>query len=146
MTGSDGELNDILTHARTIAVVGIKASETADAYRIPQYMQRSGYRLLPVNPKLETILGEPCVPSLANLNQAVDIVDIFRAIDHIPGHVEEILSMTLRPKAVWLQLGIVHGAGAAALRAAGIQVVQDRCIMVEHRRLLGSRAETEKDR
>jgi len=138
VTENNGEVTEILSSAHTIAVLGIKGSETSDAYRIPQYMQRQGYRLLPVNPKFETVLGEPCVPSLADLDESVDIVNIFRAIDHIPGHVEEILAMTPRPKAVWMQLGILHGAGAASLRAAGIKVVQDRCIMVDHRRLLGS--------
>ena len=108
------------------------------AYRVPQYLQAHGYRVLPVNPKFQTIQGEPCVPRLADLREPVDIVDIFRAIDHIPGHTEEILSMAPRPKAVWMQLGILHGTAAAALRAADIKVIQDRCIMVEHRRLLAS--------
>lgn len=135
---NDRELREILANAHTIAVVGIKDRETDDAYRVPLYLQRQGYRVLPVNPRFETIHGERCVARLADLTEPVDIVDLFRAIDHIPGHTEEILAMAPRPKAVWMQLGILHGTAAAALRAADIQVIQDRCIMVEHGRLLGS--------
>ena len=76
---------------------------------------------------------------LREVDEPVDIVNLFRATEHIEGHVEEILAMDPRPKAVWMQLGIHHGPGAARMRAAGIAVVQDRCIMVEHRRLLGPR-------
>jgi predicted CoA-binding protein len=135
--GNDRELSEILTSARTIAVVGIKDNESHDAFLIPRYMQEQGYRVLPVNPKFDAILGERCVPSLGELSDPVDIVDLFRAIDHIPKHTEEILAMNPLPKVVWMQLGIQHGAAAAALRAAKIHVIQDRCIMVEHRRLLG---------
>jgi predicted CoA-binding protein len=140
VTGSeanDRELQELLSRVRTIAVVGIKDREGEDAYRVPLYLQQHGYRILPVNPGLESGLGEPCVARVADLTEAVDLVDLFRAIDHIPGHAEEILAMKPLPKAVWMQLGILHGAAAASLRAAGIQVIQDRCIMVEHRRLLG---------
>jgi predicted CoA-binding protein len=134
---NDRELSEILTRAHTIAVVGIKDREAEDAYLIPQYLQRHGYRILPVNPKLGTVLEERCVPHLADLTDPVDIVNLFRAIDHISAHTDEILAMAPRPKAVWMQLGIHHGTAAAALRAADIEVVQDLCIMVEHRRLMG---------
>jgi predicted CoA-binding protein len=138
VTGSNHELSEILTGARTIAVVGIKDRESEDAYRVPRYLQERGFRVLPVNPKFETVLGEPCVAGLADLQDPVDIVNLFRAIDHIPAHVEEIVAMSPRPTAVWMQLGILHGAAATQLRAANIHVIQDRCIMVEHKRLLGS--------
>ena len=138
MTGSNHELSEILTGASTIAVVGIKDRESEDAYRVPRYLQEQGFRVLPVNPKFETVLGEPCVAGLADLQDPVDIVNLFRAIDHIPAHVEEIVAMSPRPTAVWMQLGILHGAAATQLRAANIHVIQDRCIMVEHKRLLGS--------
>ena len=136
-TSSDEALHDALEAAHTIAVVGIKDDESEDAYRIPLYLQEHGYRILPVNPKLSRVLGEPAVASLSEINEAVDLVDLFRASDHIPNHVDEILAMSPLPKTVWMQLGIVHGAAASRLRAAGIVVVQDRCIMVDHRRLLG---------
>lgn len=142
MSEDNRQLNSLLRRAHTIAVVGIKAGESDDAYRVPRYMQQHGYRVLPVNPMLETVLGEPCVARLADLGDRVDIVNLFRAIDHIPAHAEEILAMTPRPGAVWMQLGIQHGAAASALRAADIEVVQDHCIMVEHRRLLDPSAGT----
>ena len=133
---SDDGLRELFEASRTIAVVGIKNDESEDAYRVPLYMQHQGHRILPVNPKLDRVLGEPAAGSLAEIEVPVDLVNLFRAPDHIPAHVDEILAMQPRPRAVWMQLGIVHGASAARLRAEGIQVVQDRCIMVEHRRLL----------
>jgi predicted CoA-binding protein len=132
---SDEELRDLLASARTIAVVGIKDRESEDAARVPRYLQQQGYRIVPVNPKLQRVLGERCLASLAEAPEPVDLVNLFRAPDHVAAHVDEILAMSPRPAAVWMQLGIVHGGAAARLREAGIAVVQDRCIMVEHRRL-----------
>ena len=136
-TNNDEQLRTMLAGARTIAVVGMKDAEPADAFRVPRYMQEHGHRILPVNPKLSRVLGEPAVASLGKIDEPVDLVNLFRAPDHIPAHVDEILAMHPLPKTVWMQLGIVHGSAAARLRSAGIQVVQDRCIMVDHRRLLG---------
>jgi hypothetical protein len=136
---SDAELRDLLERTRTIAVVGIKAGAHDDAFRVPEYLQRNGYRIVPVSPKLERVLGEPAVASLGEVREPVDLVDLFRAPRHIPGHVDEILAMSPRPRAVWMQLGIAHDESARRLETAGIAVVQDRCIMVEHRRLLGGR-------
>lgn len=132
---TDDELRALLSATRTVAVVGMKAAESEDAYRVPRYLQERGMRILPVNPKLSRVLGERAYASLREIEELVDLVDLFRAPDHIPAHVDEILAMAPLPRAVWMQLGIVHGAAAARLRAAGIQVVQDRCIMVDHRRL-----------
>jgi predicted CoA-binding protein len=131
----DSELKEVLESARTIAVVGIKSEESADAHRIPKYMQSVGARIVPVNPKLDSVLGEEAIPSLDAISVPVDLINLFRAPEHIPNHVSEILSMPTKPRAVWMQLGIHHGSAAAELRAAGITVIQDRCIMVEHRRL-----------
>ena len=136
MEQSDAELRAILQDSHSVAVVGIKDLETQDAYRIPQYMQSHGYRIVPVNPKLSGVLGHSAHASLREVDEPVDIVNLFRATEHIPAHVDEILSMSPPPKAVWMQLGIHHGSATASLRAAGIAVVQDRCIMVEHRRLI----------
>jgi predicted CoA-binding protein len=133
---SDAGLIELLKSTRTIAVVGIKSGENDDAYRIPLYMQRAGYRILPVNPKLDRVLGEPCFARLSDVDQPIDVVNLFRASEHVPGHVDEILALEPRPRAVWMQLGIHHGSAAQRLREAGILVVQDRCMMVEHRRLL----------
>lgn len=137
---TDHELRAVLERCRTIAVVGIKDLESEDAYRVPQYLQLHGFRIVPVNPKLDRVLGQPAFATLRDVAEPVDLVNLFRASDHIPAHVDEILSMSARPSAVWMQLGIQNGAAAARLREAGIEVVQDRCIMVEHRRLLGAAA------
>ena len=133
---SDENLKALLESARTVAVVGIKDRENEDAFRIPQYLQRAGYRIVPVNPKLASVLQEPCKASLALVDRPVDIVNLFRASEHVPAHVDEILAMKPLPRAVWMQLGIHHGPSAQRLRDAGIEVVQDRCIMVDHRRLI----------
>jgi hypothetical protein len=137
---ADGELAEILAAVHTIAVVGIKDGPGEDAYRVPRYLQEHGYRIVPVNPKLDSVLGEPVFATLRDVGGAgvaIDLVSLFRASDNVAPHVDEILALSPRPRAVWMQLGIHHGPSAARLREAGIQVVQDRCIMVEHRRLAG---------
>jgi hypothetical protein len=135
---SDNQIHDVLASTKTIAVVGMKEDAGEDAYRVPAYMQAHGYTIVPVNPKLSRVLGEPAASSLGEIERPVDLVNLFRAPDHIPAHVDEILAMSQRPRTVWMQLGILHGPSAARLRAEGIEVVQDRCIMVEHRRLLAN--------
>ncbi len=135
---SDEQLHALLSKARTIAVVGAKDDASEDAYRVPLYMQRAGYRIVPVNPKLERTLDETCHADLTTVEEPVDIVNLFRASEHVPGHVDEILALDPRPRAVWMQLGIHNGEAALRLREAGIGVIQDRCIMVDHRRLLGA--------
>jgi predicted CoA-binding protein len=138
---SDDALRELLLGVRTIGVLGIKAQPSEDAYRVPAYLQREGYRIRPVNPKLLEVLGEAAVPALAMLREPVELVNVFRAPHFIAGHAAEIISLAQRPRAVWLQLGIRDDAAAAMLSAAGIDVVQDRCILVEHRRLIGARAD-----
>ena len=140
---SDERLSALLESAQTVAVVGIKDRQNEDAFRIPLYMQRAGYRIVPVNPKFEAVLGETCHPNLADVSVPIDLVNLFRASEHVPAHVDEILSLAPRPKAVWMQLGIHHGESAQRLREAGIEVIQDRCIMVDHRRLLGGSPQPE---
>ncbi len=136
----DKQLREILENAKTIAVVGIKSNEAEDAYRVPLYMQQHGARIIPINPKLDTILGEKAYATLRDVEEPIDLVNLFRAPENLPEHVREILDLDPLPRAVWMQLGIYHGQAAAELRAAGIEVVQDRCIMVDHRRLLGAAA------
>jgi len=126
----------ILESAKTIAVVGIKDHPSEDAFRVPEYMQQAGYRILPVNPKHGSVLNEPCCANLSEVDEDIDIVNLFRASEHIAAHVDEILALDPAPRAVWMQLGIHHGPSAQRLRQAGIEVIQDRCIMVDHRRLL----------
>jgi len=136
---TDEGLRELLERVRSIAVVGIKAGDDDDAFRVPRYMQDQGYRILPVSPKLDRVLGETCAASLGALDEVPDLVNLFRASEHVPHHVDEILALPRRPAGVWLQLGIRHPASARRLEEAGISVVEDRCLMVEHARLLGSR-------
>lgn len=132
---TDDALRALLDRTRRIAVLGAKTGVGEDAYRIPRYMARAGFVVRAVNPRIGTWEGEPSVASLADLPEPVDLVNVFRAAAHVPAHVDEILGLPWRPRGVWLQLGIRDDASAARLEAAGIEVVQDRCILVEHRRL-----------
>jgi predicted CoA-binding protein len=133
----DAALRGLIDATHSIAVLGIKAGEGDDAFRVPRYLQRAGFRILPVNPKLERVLDEPVAARLAAIDEPFDLVNVFRDARHLPAHVDEILALPRHPAAVWFQLGIRDDASAARLAAAGLDVVQDRCLMVEHRRLLG---------
>ena len=134
----DADITALLERVRSIAVVGIKAGHDDDAFEVPAYMQAHGYRILPVSPKLDQVLGEPCVAALPDLTETPDLVNLFRASAHIPAHTDEILALEPRPLGVWMQLGIHSAESAKRLADAGIAVVENRCLMVEHRRLLGS--------
>ena len=138
---SDAELRSLLSRTRAIAVLGAKSEWGADAWNVPRYLERAGYTVRAVNPKLASWGDAPAWPNLAALPERVDLVDVFRAEVHLPGHVDEILALAWRPDCVWFQLGIRHDACAVRLEAAGIAVVQDRCAMTEHRRLQVSRSE-----
>ena len=120
-----------------MAVLGASNRKDRPAYYVPNYLVRSGYRVLPVNPDHldETQWEQPFVATLAELDEQVDIVDVFRRPQDIPGHLDDILAMDPRPRAVWFQLGIRNDEAARRLEDAGIEVVQDRCILVEHRAL-----------
>jgi predicted CoA-binding protein len=138
----DAGLTRILREARTVAVLGAKGETGEPAYYVPAYLKARGYRVLPVNPTRsgERILGEPVVATLADLPGPVDVIEVFRRPEFLPGHAREILQLPWKPAVVWFQLGIRHDAAAAELAGAGIRVVQDRCMMPEHRRLLGEGA------
>ncbi len=133
----DAGLTRILREARTVGVLGAKAQPAEPAHYVPAYLTQHGYRVLPVNPTLagRKILGEPVVATLADLPGPVDVIDVFRRPEYLPGHAAEILALPWRPAVVWFQLGIRNDAAAERLARAGIRVVQDRCMMPEHRRL-----------
>ena len=141
LVDDDAGLTRILREARTVAVLGAKAQPSQPAHYVPAYLAREGYRVLPVNPTLAgtRILGEAVVPTLADLPGPVDVIDVFRRPEYLPGHATEILALSWRPAAVWFQLGIRNDEAAERLARAGIRVVQDRCMMPEHRRLLRAR-------
>ena len=134
----DAGLAAILRETRTIAVIGAKAEPSEPAYYVPAYLKARGYRVLPVNPTIagRTVFGALTVATLAELDTPVDVIEIFRRPEYLPGHANEILDLPWRPRAVWFQLGIRNAAAAETLARAGIRVVQDRCMMPEHRRLL----------
>ncbi|MEQ1566798.1 MAG: CoA-binding protein [Myxococcota bacterium] len=125
----------VLAEARTVAVLGAHADPDKPAYYVPAYLASHGYRILPVNPGRvgEVLHGAPVVSTLAELGPGVDVVDVFRRAEHLAGHLDDVLA--LAPRAVWLQSGIRDDAFAARLRAAGIEVVQDRCMLADHRSL-----------
>ncbi|MCL2661571.1 MAG: CoA-binding protein [Acidobacteriaceae bacterium] len=117
---------------RTVAVIGISSHAEKPANYVPTYMQKHGYRILPVNPSLESVLGEKAYPTLAALPIKPDVVNVFRLPRFIPAIVEEMLQLGI--KNLWVQKGIIHREAAERAEAGGIRVVMDRCIMVEHGR------------
>jgi predicted CoA-binding protein len=134
----DEEVRELLRRIRTVAVVGMSGSPDRDSYQVGAYLKDRGYRVVPVNPALKEVLGERAYPSLAAIppEVQVDLVDVFRRSDAVPGIVEEALARSPLPKAIWLQLTVRHPESAARLQDAGVGFVQDRCVMVEHRRLV----------
>ena len=130
-------MDRLLAEIRSIAVLGIKTEAQAGqaAFYVPKYLVEAGLRVIPVPvyyPEVERILGEPVYRRLADIPQDIDLVNIFRRPADIDAHVDDLLLK--RPRAVWMQLGIRNDAVARRLADAGIDVVQDRCLMVEHRR------------
>jgi uncharacterized protein len=130
----EAEILNAVRQAKTVAVVGMQDQANADrpAYQIPAQLQRRGYALFPVNPKITEALGIMSLDSIADLPFAPDILDVFRRSEHIPALVDEVLALPedQRPKLVWLQSGITHPQSEARLEAAGINVVTDRCLGV----------------
>lgn len=131
---SDADIRNLLTAARTIAVVGLSANPVRDSHTVAAFLQKAGYRVLPVNPAVTSVLGEPSVHDLDHLRHPPDIVDIFRRPEYVP----EIVEAAIRSgaKGVWMQLGVGNAAAARRASDAGLAVVVNRCILVEHRRLI----------
>jgi predicted CoA-binding protein len=116
---------------RVIAVIGLSENPSKPSHYVPAYMQEQGYRILPVNPLVESVLGETSYKLLSDLPLKPDVVNVFRLPKFIPAIVEEMLELGLQN--IWVQQGIIHPEAAARAEAGGIHVVMDRCIMVEHR-------------
>jgi len=135
---SDAEMAAILSHAKTIAVVGLSDKPDRDSYRVAAYLQKHGYRIVPVNPAAAEILGERSYADLGSIpaETQLDVVDIFRKPEFIPPVVDAAIARGAG--AVWMQLGLVQNEAAGKARAAGLAVVMDRCIKVEHARLIAS--------
>ncbi len=124
---------DLTGPGPTVAVVGLSDNPAKPSFYVSEYMQQHGFRILPVNPALDFVLGEQCYPSLSALPVKPDIVNVFRLPKFIPAIVDEMLTLGL--KNLWVQEGIVNREAAERAQANGIRVVMDRCIMVEHRHL-----------
>lgn len=128
-------IDKILKESHVIAVVGLSANEERPSYGVAAYLKEHGYRIIPVNPKEKSILGERCSPSLASFDEKIDIVDIFRRSDDVESVVDEAIQVGAR--VVWMQEGVVNEQAACKARGAGLEVVMDKCIKKEHQKLVG---------
>lgn len=133
MPDTTATMNDILTRYRTVAVVGLSPKSHRDSYEVAQYMQSHGWRIIPINPNASQILGETAYPSLqeAARHHSIELVNVFRNSADVPPVVMD--AIAVGAKAVWMQLGVVHEEAAQKARAAGLAVVQDKCLKVEFR-------------
>ncbi|MCU1334386.1 MAG: CoA-binding protein [Candidatus Angelobacter sp.] len=131
MHASD-EIGELLKRTKTIAVVGLSDSPLRPSYGVSAYMQSHGYRIIPVNPTIKGSLGEKAVASLSDVEEKIEMVDVFRRSEFVPDLVDE--AILLKVPAIWLQEGVIHEEAAEKARKAGIFVVMDKCILKEHRR------------
>jgi len=135
MAGSDEVKRKVLNDCKTVAIVGLSDNPQRASHRIGKYLKENGYKIVPVNPALSEVLGEKAYPDMASIPFAVDLVDVFRRQEEVDAVVEE--ALRINPKAVWLQLGLTCPGEKGRVREAGADLVEDCCVMVEHRRLIG---------
>ncbi len=124
---------EILNSSRVVAVVGLSPKPDRPSYRVASYLKEQGYKIIPVNPKAERILGEVCYPDLSSIPESVDVVDIFRRSEEVADIVEE--AIKIGAKAVWMQEGVINEEAAALAKEAGLLVVMNRCMFKEHQKL-----------
>ena len=127
------EIEEILRECRKIAVVGLSPKESRDSNKVARYLMEQGYEVIPVNPGQKEIFGKTCYKSLADIPFQIDMADLFLNPTRIPPVVDQAIEMGIQ--AIWMQLGVVHNEAALKAKESGIQVVMDRCIMVEHEKL-----------
>ena len=130
-----GVILDILKTARTVAVVGLSSNTLRASHFVGFYLQRHGYRVIPVNPREKEVLGEKSYPSLLDVPEPIDLVDVFRNPEAVPGIAEE--AVQVGAKAIWLQYNVISPEGVAIAERGGLKIVVDRCVKVEHARHLG---------
>lgn len=133
MSNEDTLIKELLTHSKTIAVVGLSDKPDRPSYEVAQYLQKKGYKIIPVNPAIDKILGEKSYASLSEISESIDIVDIFRKPEFIPEIVDE--AIRIKAKAIWMQLDLIDEEAAQKAKKAGLKVIMDRCLLIEHRRL-----------
>lgn len=138
MLTDDATLRQALAPGQTIALVGASDKPDRPSNRVMRYLLDQGYRVIPVNPSLPEVLGQHCWPTLRDIPEPVDLVDVFRQSADAPAVAAEAVAIGART--LWLQLGVISEAAAATARAAGLEVVMDRCSKIEHARLLGQGA------
>jgi len=124
------EITKILDDYRVVAVVGLSSDSSRPSHQVAQYLKEHGYRIIPVNPGCQEVLGEKCYPTLKDIPFPVEVVDIFRKVDAIPGIVDD--AIAVGAKAVWMQQGLEEPASGGKARQAGLAVVMDRCMKIEH--------------
>jgi uncharacterized protein len=134
---NDTELTQLLKHAKTIAVVGLSSKPARPSFGVARFLQRQGYRIIPVNPAETEVLGERAYARVADVPDAIDIVDVFRRSEAVPEVLDDALAK--KPRCFWMQQGVVNQEAARRAEAAGLSVVMDRCILQEIARLLPSR-------
>ncbi|MCW4015422.1 MAG: CoA-binding protein [Candidatus Bathyarchaeota archaeon] len=135
---SQKEIKSVLESYRTVAVVGLSRNPVKASHKVARYLQSVGYRVIPVNPFVDKLLGESSYKSLLDIPEKVDIIDIFRPSGDVSTLVDEAITLKKKvgsPKVIWMQLGIVNEDAARRAKEAGFTVVMDRCIMMEHKRL-----------
>jgi uncharacterized protein len=126
------DIKAILQNAKIIAVVGLSDKEDRDSYHVAAFLQRAGYKIIPVNPNAKEILGEVCFPDLTSIPGPVDLVNIFRKPEAVPPIVDEAIEK--KAKTIWMQEGIVHEEAGAKAKASGLHVVMNKCILKEYLR------------
>ncbi|NLV20809.1 MAG: CoA-binding protein [Syntrophomonadaceae bacterium] len=135
MRGSQDEVKrKVLTECKTVAIVGLSDNPQRTSHRIGKYLKEAGYKIVPVNPNISEALGEKSYPDLASIPFGIDLVNVFRRQEEIDAVVEETLKIS--PQAVWLQLGLICPGDKSRVKDAGADLIEDCCIMVEHRRLI----------
>ena len=136
---SDELLRKIFAESRSFACVGVSPNPVRPSHYVARYLSLRGYRILPVNPGQvgREMFGAPAVASLSDQNEPVDVVDIFRSAEAVPGIVEEALAHLPGLKTIWMQVGVTHAEAAEKAEAAGVQVIQNRCPKIEYQRLFG---------
>lgn len=139
MTDQSTDLRRILTECRTIAVVGLSAKEHRASHQVARYLQQHGYRIIPVHPRFDSVLGERCYARLADIPHAVDLVNVFRRTEDVLPVAQEAVAIGAR--CLWQQLGIANIEADRLARAAGLDSVMDRCIKIEHARIEKTDAE-----
>jgi uncharacterized protein len=125
----------VLFNAHTVAIVGLSKNELRASFFVGYYLKRHGYRVIPVNPRETEVLGEPCFPSLSDVPVPIDIVNVFRAPDALPGIAAD--AVKVGAGSIWCQYGVINPEGARIAEAGGLAVVMDRCLKVEHARYIG---------